>query len=79
MENIPRDNSGLLCLQFLFSQVRRNVNFSSLMTQKVVEQYAVEPENVLMTLAGDQRLAPEIITSPETLLKLKQRSLIKKI
>ena len=67
MENIPRDNSGLLCLQFLFSQVRRNVNFSSLMTQKVVEQYAVEPENVLMTLAGDQRLAPEIITSPETL------------
>jgi len=67
MENTPRENSGLLCLQFLFGQVRRNVNFSSLMTAKVLADYADNPEAVLMTLAGDQRLAPEVITTPETL------------
>ena len=39
MKNDTKNRTGLLCLQFLFGQVRRNVNFSSLITDNLLEEY----------------------------------------
>ena len=58
-ENAQLRRSGLQCLQLLFSRVRRDVNFPSLVSAAVLEEYGREPEKVLMRLAADQHLAPE--------------------
>ena len=58
--------TGLQCLQFLFSQVRRNVNFSSLITPDILEQYRNDPQQVMLQLAAAQQLAPEEIDSLES-------------
>ena len=60
--------SGLQCLQVLFSRVRRGVNFSALVPQKVQEQYQQEPLTVLMNLATGQQLRPEKVSGEEPLL-----------
>ena len=60
--------SGLQCLQVLFARVRRGVNFSALVPQKVQEQYQQEPLTVLMNLATGQQLRPEKVSGEEPLL-----------
>ena len=59
MEN--NDNTGLQCLQMLFQQVRRNVNFASLITQEIQQQYQLDALGVLMTLSEGQKLSPESV------------------
>ena len=59
--------TGLQCLQFLFSQVRRNVNFSSLISQQILDECAENPVKIIMQLADNQQLAPEQISSFEPL------------
>lgn len=51
--------SGLLCLQILFSQFRRNVNFSALVTRNVRDEYLENPLETLLKLANDQKLRAE--------------------
>ena len=69
MENDTNNRSGLLCLQFLFGQVRRNVNFSSLITDNLLEEYQKTPVNVILMLAEKQQLSPEVYSSREMLDK----------
>ncbi len=59
--------SGLQCLQPLFSQFRRNVNFAALMTVEVQAEYTENPVQTLLKLAEEQQLRPEKISSPEAL------------
>ena len=59
--------TGLQCLQFLFSQVRSNVNFSSLISQQILDECAENPVKIIMQLADNQQLAPEQISSFEPL------------
>ena len=66
MNNEHGETSGLHCLQFLFQQVRRNVNFSSLITPDIIEQYRNDPQQVMLQLAAAQQLAPEEIDSLES-------------
>ncbi len=51
--------SGLQCLQALFAQTRRQVNFDALMTEKTLEAYKENPAELLLTLADQQQLKPE--------------------
>ena len=51
--------SGLQCLKAIFSQVRRGVNFTALLTKKIQEDYNAAPESVLLKLSADQGLRPE--------------------
>ena len=51
--------SGLQCLKAIFSQVRRGVNFTALLTKKIQEDYNTAPESVLLKLSADQGLRPE--------------------
>ena len=67
MENNNINTTGLQCLQFLFKQVRRNVNFASLITDKLLEEYKQNPEAALLTLAENQQLSPELISNQEDL------------
>ena len=67
MEHGTINTTGLQCLQFLFKQVRRDVNFASLITEKVLEQYKQEPEAVILKLAENQQLSPEVFSSIEDL------------
>ena len=69
MENDTNNRTGLLCLQFLFGQVRRNVNFSSLITDNLLEEYQKTPVNVILMLAEKQQLSPEVYSSREMLDK----------
>lgn len=59
--------SGLQCLQILLSQVRRNINFSALMTAEIQSDYQKEPVETLLKLADEQRLRPEKIDGVENL------------
>ncbi len=54
--------SGLRCLQTLFAQTRRQVNFDALMTEKTLEAYKESPADVLVALAEQQELRPEKAT-----------------
>lgn len=65
-ENTP-NSTGLQCLQFLFSQVRRNVNFSSLITNELFKQYQEEPAKILLKLSEQQQLSPELCSDAERL------------
>ena len=40
--------SGLLCLQILFAQFRRSVNFSAIVPQSVREEYLKNPSETLL-------------------------------
>ncbi len=51
--------SGLLCLQMLFAQFRRDVNFSALLTKSIQESYRQSPGDTLFRLAEEQKLRPE--------------------
>ncbi len=51
--------TGLLTLQQLILQVRRNVNFSALVTEELKQKYLKDEVSVLMELAGGQELRPE--------------------
>ena len=57
--------SGLLCLQILFAQFRRSVNFSAIVPQSVREEYLKNPSETLLKLANDQKLRAEKVTSTE--------------
>lgn len=61
------DMSGLQCMRLLLGQVRRDVNFSSLVTISLQKQYREQPLEVLLSLAGGQRLSPEKIDGREPL------------
>ncbi|MBO5761429.1 MAG: peptidase domain-containing ABC transporter [Lentisphaeria bacterium] len=65
MDKPMMEKSGLHCLQILFQQVRRNVNFASLMTADVIKNYRENPLEILESLSAAQRLAPEKIHSME--------------
>ena len=65
MENKSVALTGLQCLQFLFQQVRRNVNFSSQMTAELQEQCQNDPIGTMMAFCEKHKLSPEKITSPE--------------
>ncbi len=67
MNTTTQDQTGLQCLQILFQQVRRNVNFSSLITGEVLQNYQQNPIQTLETLSDAQRLAPEQISSTDVL------------
>ena len=65
MDKQALDRTGLQCLQLLFQQFRRNVNFSSLLTTAVMKEYQEDPLAVLEKLSESQRLAPERFSSLE--------------
>ena len=65
MSTSPVNTTGFQCLQFLFAQVRRNVNFSSLVTPELLEQYGKEPVETLMQFTEKHQLSPEAITDME--------------
>ncbi len=54
-----QDSSGLSCLQALFGQFRRNVNFAALVTTEVRERYDANNLEVILDLAQAQNLRPE--------------------
>ncbi|MEG1980166.1 MAG: ABC transporter transmembrane domain-containing protein, partial [Victivallaceae bacterium] len=60
--------SGVQVLQILFAQVRREVNFSALITEAVKEKYQQEPFAVLLKLASEHNLRPEKFTEQAQLL-----------
>ena len=62
MENNHTDMSGLQCMQILFTQVRRSVNFSSLLTDDLLRQYQENPMQTLLSIAENHQLAPEELT-----------------
>ncbi len=62
-----RNFSGLQCLQLLYSQYRRNVNFSALITVDLQEKYQNDPVKTILDLAGEQQLRPESISDIEAL------------
>ena len=51
--------TGLQCLKAVFSEVRRGVNFSALLTQKVMQDYEADEVAVLLKLSADHGLRPE--------------------
>ncbi|MFA6292476.1 MAG: peptidase domain-containing ABC transporter [Victivallales bacterium] len=55
----PNNDSGLQCLGSLFAQVRRNVNFSALLSDEVKSKYAEKPAETLLEMASAQGLLPE--------------------
>ncbi len=59
--------SGLLCLQTLFAQFRRSVNFAALITAEAQEEYSKDPCAMLLKLASEQQLRPEKIAGAEAL------------
>ena len=67
MENAEIDKTGLQCLRILFQQVRRNVNFTSLITKKLLEEYQQDPASALSRLAAEQQLAPEMAADMDAL------------
>ncbi len=69
MANDTNNKTGLQCLQFLFGQVRRNVNFPSLITGELLEEYQQNPESVLLALSEKQQLSPEVYSDRESLEK----------
>jgi len=69
MDSPQKDQSGLQCLQFLFQQVRHNVNFASLIHPELLEKYQQDPQSVLIGLAAEQRLSPEAFAGPDDLGK----------
>ncbi|MFA6480665.1 MAG: ABC transporter transmembrane domain-containing protein [Victivallaceae bacterium] len=54
------NDSGLQCLQRLFSQFRRNVNFIALLTDELKQKYVVDPVKTLQELSSAQSLIPEV-------------------
>ena len=73
MANDTNNKTGLQCLQFLFGQVRRNVNFHSLITGELLEEYQHNPVDVMLSLAAKQQLAPEVYSDRESLGKYSVR------
>ncbi len=67
MDNTTLDRTGLQCLEALFQQVRRNVNFASLINQELVDNYQVNPVETMMKLCSSHQLAPEEISGPDAL------------
>ena len=67
MKNDTNNKTGLQCLQFLFGNVRRNVNFASLITQELLEEYQQNPLDVIISLAEKQQLSPEVCSEKEAL------------
>ncbi len=59
--------SGLQCLQILFSQYRRNVNFSALITVELQQKYLENQGEVLLALSNEQQLRAELLTDAEVL------------
>ncbi len=55
-----KNESGLQCLQRLFSQYRRNVNFNALLTDELKQKYELEPSKTLLELTSAQSLIPEL-------------------
>ena len=53
------DASGLSCLQALFGQFRRNVNFAALITSEVRGRYDQDNHEVIMELSQAHDLRPE--------------------
>ena len=70
MEGDTLNKTGLQCLQILFSQVRRNVNFASLITEQLLNEYQQNASDVILKLAEKQELAPEVYTDKDTDTKL---------
>ncbi len=67
-EKVERQKfSGLQCLQALFSQFRRNVNFAALVTEHVRREYEERPLETLLRLSEEHQLRPEAIGSREVL------------
>ena len=65
MEGDTLNKTGLQCLQILFSQVRRNVNFASLITEQLLNEYQQNALDVILKLAEKQELAPEVYTDKD--------------
>lgn len=65
MEGDTLNKTGLQCLQILFSQVRRNVNFASLITEQLLNEYQQNASDVILKLAEKQELAPEVYTDKD--------------
>ena len=61
------DRSGLQCLQALFSQVRHGVNFVALINDDLLKEYSEKPAEVLLRLAEEQQLRPELVPGLEAL------------
>ncbi len=62
-----QDVSGLRCLQMLFSKVRRNVNFASLITDALLQEYQQSPSDIIIKLSENQQLSPETVIGEEKL------------
>lgn len=59
MAENPVDYSGLQCLQILFSQFRRNINFNALLTDELKSNYTTDPAETLLAMSAAHELRPE--------------------
>lgn len=50
---------ALLCLQKLFSQFRRNINFNALMTEELKAEFEKDELGTILSLANENELRPE--------------------
>ena len=67
MEGDTQNRTGLRCLQLLFSQVRRSVNFASLITEQLLIEYQQNALDVILKLAEKQQLSPEVYVDKDDL------------
>ncbi len=63
-----QDFSGLQCMQAVFGQFRRSVNFAALITGEVQKSYLENPEEAVIRLSEQHQLRPELVSSREALL-----------
>ncbi|MCQ2379391.1 MAG: peptidase domain-containing ABC transporter [Victivallaceae bacterium] len=61
------NTTGLACLQALFGQFRRSVNFAALITPEVRAEFEANPAETLMKLSAQQELRPELCDSLDSL------------
>ncbi len=54
--------SGLDCLQMLVENLRRNINFDAVMTGELKARYLDAPADVLLEIADNLQLKPELVT-----------------
>ncbi|MDD3663390.1 MAG: cysteine peptidase family C39 domain-containing protein, partial [Candidatus Pacebacteria bacterium] len=64
----PQNFSGLQCLQALFAQFRRSVNFTALITEQVQNDYPAHTVDTLLKLSEDQQLRPERVCGKDAVL-----------
>jgi len=57
--------TGIVCLNSLMNNLRRNVNFDALITEKVRQSYAEDSGKALLALADRLELSPLLVKKPQ--------------